>query len=225
MGKKKACITWGGWDGHTPSASCMVMQDVLEEEGYDVEVVQTLDIYTDAKFMDSIDLLVQSWTMSEITGDQAKGLSNAVMDGLGFCGWHGGLNDAFRQSTDYQFLTGSQWVAHPGGVRDYEVNISAPDDEVVKGIKDFKLKSEQYYIHLDPGILSGINGKVLATTMFHSDFETWIDKLVMPVVYKRWWGDGKIFYASFGHTFQDFSVPETVEIMRRGMRWATRSSD
>jgi uncharacterized protein len=219
-----ACITWGAYEGHTPAASSMLAQDLLEEAGYQVDVVQTLDIYTDAKYLDSLDLLVQCWTMGEISGDQVKGLTNAVMDGLGFAGWHGGLNDSFRQASDYEFLVGSNFVAHPGGAVDYDVNIVAEkrDDPIVAGIDDFHMKSEQYYINVDPAIMSGVNGEILCTTTFHNPLMPWVDGVVMPAVYKRRWGDGKIFYVSFGHTFADFEVPEAKEILRRGLLWATR---
>ena len=219
-----ACITWGAYEGHTPAASSMLAQDLLEEAGYQVDVVQTLDIYTDAKYLNSLDLLVQCWTMWEISGDQVKGLTNAIMDGLGFAGWHGGLNDSFRQASDYEFLVGSNFVAHPGGSVDYEVNIVAEkrDDPIVAGLEDFHMKSEQYYINVDPAILSGVNGEILCTTTFHNHMMPWVDGVVMPAVYKRRWGDGKIFYVSFGHTFADFEVPEAKEILCRGLLWATR---
>jgi type 1 glutamine amidotransferase len=222
--KPKACITWGGYEGHTPSASSLMAQDLLEEAGYDVDVKQTLKIYEDAKYLESLDLLVQCWTMSTLEDKQVKGLVAAVMDGLGFAGWHGGLNDSFRTATDYEFLTGSNFVAHPGGVSDYDVDIveAKKDDPIVKGIKKFNLKSEQYYIHCDPAIMQGINGEVLCTSTFHNVMMPWIDGVVMPAAYKRTWGDGKIFYVSFGHTYADFEVPEAREILRRGLLWATR---
>ncbi len=222
--KPKACITWGGYEGHTPSASSMCVQDLLEEAGYDVDVKQTLKIYGDAKYLESLDLLVQCWTNAVIDDKEVNGLIGAVMDGLGFAGWHGGLNDSFHQSMEYEFFTGSNWVAHPGGIVDYDVDIVKvkKDDPIVKGLKGFHLKSEQYYINVDPAIMQGVNGEVLCTSTFHNATMPWIDGVVMPVVYKRSWGDGKIFYASYGHTYQDFEVPEAREILRRGLLWATR---
>nr|MDO8112669.1 ThuA domain-containing protein [Candidatus Sigynarchaeota archaeon] len=222
--KPRACITYGGYEGHTPAASSMLVQDLLEEAGYEVDMKQTLAIYEDAAYLESLDLLVQCWTMSELKGEQVKGLTNAIMDGLGLVGFHGGLNDSFRQATDYEFLIGSNFVSHPGGAVDYDVNIAPgkKDDPIVKGVKDFHLKSEQYYINVDPAILSGVNGEILCTSTFHNSIMFWIDGVVMPVVYKRRWGDGKIFYASFGHTYNDFEVPEAKEILRRGLLWATR---
>ncbi|MHA1792565.1 MAG: ThuA domain-containing protein [Promethearchaeota archaeon] len=228
---KKALIIWGGWSGHTPYPSSLLMQDILEEEDYEVLVENSLEPYLDYKLLSSMDLVIHCWTQANEKEHEimmGKGgtsnLSNAILDGLGFVGWHGGLNDSFRNDTEFAFLIGSTWVAHPGGVIDFEVNISKPDDPIVKGLNDFKLKSEQYYCQFDPGIISGVNGEVLATTTFKHPYGAW-NGVVMPFVYKRWWGDGKIFYAAFGHTFADFNVPETVEIMKRGMLWATRSED
>jgi len=178
-------------------------------------VSETLDSYLDADFMKSLDLVVQVFTMSTITGEQEKGLLNAIKGGVNIAGWHGGLGDAFRNNTYYQYMVGGQWVAHPGGVIDYEVNIIDHDDPITKGLPDFKMKSEQYYMHVDPG------NEVLATTRFNADHDSWIDGTVMPVVWKRMFGKGRVFYTSLGHVAKDFEVPEAREIMQRGMLWAS----
>jgi type 1 glutamine amidotransferase len=78
------------------------------------------------------------------------------------------------------------------------------------------MHSEQYYMHVDP------SSEVLATTTFSGDILPWIEGCVMPVVWKRRWGNGKVFYTSLGHVASDFDVPEAREIVQRGMLWATR---
>jgi type 1 glutamine amidotransferase len=166
--------------------------------------------------MKHYDLIVPVWTMGEIQQEQLKGLSEAVAFGVGLAGWHGGMGDSFRNATDYQFMVGGQWVAHPGGVIDYRVNITNHTDPITAGLEDFDMHSEQYYMHVDPG------NEVLATTTFNGERNAWIDGTVMPVVWKRKWGSGKVFYCSLGHVSADFSVPEAREIVRRGMLWATR---
>ena len=168
--------------------------------------------------MDSLGLIVPIWTCSQITPEQEKGLIDTIRAGTGVAGWHGGMCDAFRPNTEYQFMTGGQWVSHPGGIVDYEVNIIKKDDPIVKGLNDFKMNSEQYYMHVDP------SNEVLATTIFsglHQGYD-WIKGCVMPVVWKRMWGKGKVFYTSLGHVAKDFDVPEAKEIVRRGLLWATR---
>lgn len=213
---KKALFVWGGWDGHEPKQTTEIMASVLQEEGFDVEISDTLDAFLDEEKMISLSLVVPCWTMGSITGEQERGLLNAVKSGVGFAGWHGGAGDSFRNNTEYQFMVGGQWVAHPGGIIEYEVNIIDHDDPITKGISDFKMVSEQYYMHVDP------SNKVLATTTFSGVDAPWIKGCVMPVVWKRMYGDGRVFYSSLGHVAKDFDVPECKEIMRRGMIWAAR---
>jgi hypothetical protein len=210
-------FVWGGWEGHEPEKCLNLLKPWLEEEGARVQTSETLDIYADKAVMSSIDLIIQIYTMSELSGEQEKGLLEAVKNGAGMAGWHGGMCDAFRQNTEYQFMTGGQWVAHPGGVIDYKVQISDPDDPVTRGLSEFKMHSEQYYMHVDPNV------KVLATTTFNGEHAPWIKGAVMPVTWKKMYGKGRIFYTSLGHVASDFEVPEALEMLKRGIRWASAS--
>ncbi len=213
---KKVLMVWGGWEGHEPKQCVGIFAPWLREQGYDVEVSDTLDSYLNEERMKSLSLVVQVWTMGTITREQEKGLLDAIASGVGFAGWHGGAGDSFRNNTDYQFMVGGQWVAHPGGVIDYEVNIINHDDPITAGLKDFKMHSEQYYMHVDP------SNEVLATTTFGGEYAPWIAGTVMPVVWKRMWGKGRVFYCSLGHVAKDFDVPEARIIVQRGMLWASR---
>ncbi len=214
--KKNALLVVGGWTGHEPVECAAVAADLLRREAFQVDIADTLDAYKDAERMAACDLIVPVWTMGKIEGDQLKGLLQAVENGAGIAGWHGGMCDAFRENTDYQFMCGGQWVAHPGGIIDYAVDITAPDDPVVAGLSQFKMHSEQYYMHTDPG------NTVLATTTFSGEHAAWIKGTVMPVAWKRHFGKGRVFYSSLGHVAKDFEVPEVPEILRRGMLWAAR---
>lgn len=215
---KQALIVWGGWEGHEPEQVAHIFAGCLRDEGYQVEVSDTLDAYLDRPKLQSLSLIVPIWTMGTITSEQLTGLLEAVRSGVGIAGWHGSMADSFRNSTEYQFMVGGQWVEHPGKIIDYTVNIIDHDDPITAGINDFQMHSEQYYMHVDP------SNKVLATTTFsgeHGDVP-WIAGTVMPVVWKRRWGAGRVFYCSLGHVARDFDVPEAREIVRRGMLWASR---
>ena len=214
---KKVLFCYGGWKGHEPEKCRDIFVPWMESEGAEVALTTDLDSYVDKTLMGGLDLIVQIMTMSDIEQEQEKGLLEAVKSGVGIAGWHGGLGDAFRQNTEYQFMVGGQWVAHPGGVIDYEVNITDVKDGVTKGLSDFKMHSEQYYMHIDPNV------KVLATTTFNADHADWIDGAVMPVVWKKVYGKGRVFYSSLGHVATDFDVPEAMEIMKRGIRWSSMS--
>jgi uncharacterized protein len=141
---KSALFVWGGWDGHEPRQTTDIFAAVLRGEGYQVEVSDTLDTYLDQDRLAAFDLIVPVWTMGTITAEQEQGLLAAVQGGVGIAGWHGGMGDSFRANPDYQFMVGGQWVAHPGGIIDYEVNITDHDDPITAGLADFKMHSEQY---------------------------------------------------------------------------------
>ena len=214
---KKVLFSWGGWAGHEPEGCRDIFVPWMRQEGAEVIVTDTLDTYTDKTLMDSLDLVVQIWTMANIEKAQERGLLDAVKNGCGLAGWHGGIGDSFRNNVEFQFMVGGQWVAHPGGVINYEVNVTNTQDNVTRGLSDFKMHSEQYYMHVDPNV------KVLATTTYSADHAEWIEGCVMPVVWKKTFGKGRVFYSSLGHVAADFKVPEALEIMKRGIRWASQS--
>ncbi|MCB0175883.1 MAG: ThuA domain-containing protein [Anaerolineae bacterium] len=213
---KSVLFVWGGWEGHQPKQCVERFAPFLAEKDYHVEISNTLDSYLDAAALKSLDLIVQCVTMATITPEQEQGLLDAVASGVGFAGWHGGVADAFRNSPNYQFMVGGQWVAHPGDIIDYTVTISNPHDPITAGLSDFAMHSEQYYLHIDP------SNEVLATTTFDGHIFPWIDGCVIPVVWKRRWGAGKVFFCSLGHTLEDFDVPEAQTLVQRGLLWASR---
>ena len=214
--KKKALFVWGGWEGHEPKQCVDIFAPWLKEQGFEVEISHTLDSYLDVSKLKSLDLIVHIFTMSDIKPEQEQGLEEAIKSGVGLAGWHGGLADAHRSNVEYEFMVGGQWVAHPGGVIPYRVNIIDHDDPITRGLSDFNMNSEQYYMHVDPVV------EVLATTTFSGEHAFWIEGAVMPVVWKKMYGKGRVFYTSLGHVAKDFDVPEAREIVKRGLLWAAR---
>jgi uncharacterized protein len=216
---RKALIVRGGWDGHEPEKVSELFASLLVGNGFDVEISETLDAFLDAEKLSALDLIVPVWTMDKISEAQLKGVMAAVADGTGIAGCHGGMCDAFRESCDWQFMTGGQWVAHPGndGV-EYSVRIVKGSSPIVAGLEDFTVKSEQYYLHVDPAV------KVLATTDFplvpgpHSPNGA----VSMPVAWTKRWGEGRVFYSSLGHHADVFDVEPARVMMERGLVWAAR---
>ncbi len=208
----KALIVYGGWKGHEPDKISAILARQLRENGMEVELADSLEPLADADKLASLDLLVPHWTMGEIESDSAKNVSAAVEAGLGIAGIHGGMGDSFRESTEWQFIVGGQWVAHPGGVIDYRVHIVDHADPVTAGLDNFEMHSEQYYMHVDP------SNHVLATTTFE------FNGCTMPVAWKRMHGSGRVFYSSLGHVAEDLeNSPEALAIITRGMDWAAGS--
>ena len=204
----KALIVYGGWAGHEPEKVAAVLEKALKGNGFDVQMSQTLESFADKDHLLSLDLIVPNWTMDKLSGEQQQGLCGAVAEGVGIAGTHGGMGDAFREATNYQYMVGGQFVAHPGGIHEFTVHLCNQLDPIVAGIDHFPLNSEQYYMHVDPGIT------VLATTVFEANGVT------VPAVWKKMFGRGRVFYSSLGHVAADFDVPQVLEITTRGMLWA-----
>jgi uncharacterized protein len=212
---RKAMIVYGGWAGHDPDLCASIIRGWLKADGFDVRMETSTSAFLDPE-LPSYSLVVPIFTMSKIEKPEALALCAAVASGVGIAGNHGGMGDAFRESVDYQFMVGGQWVAHPGNIIDYRVDVVRPDDPVMQGITDFEYRSEQYYMHVDPA------NEVLATTTFNGDHAPWIDGVVMPVVWKKRYGQGRVFYCSLGHRAYELDVPELKTILQRGMGWAAR---
>ena len=215
---KKAIVVQGGWDGHEPALVAARFAALLKKEGFEVEIFDTLDVYADLEKLMELDLIVSCWTMSELKNEYAANLAKAIGAGVGLCGCHGGMCDSFRNNTQWQFITGGQWVSHPGGDGiEYTVNITSSSNPITEGISDFTVKSEHYYLHIDPAI------EVLATTRFPivSYYHISNKPVDMPVVWTKMWGNGRVFYNSLGHHDDVFdNAPQACELMLRGMLWA-----
>ncbi len=212
---REALIVWGGWSGHEPEQGARIVAAMLEGDGFKVRLENTTEAFADPSIA-GLSLIVPIFTMSKIAKVEVEGLTRAVEGGVGLAGYHGGMGDAFREAVEYQFMCGGQWVAHPGGIIEYRVDVAKPDDPIMQGIASFPYRSEQYYMHVDP------TNEVLATTTFSGDHASWIAGAVMPVVWKRRHGKGRVFYSSLGHVASEFQVTEMRTILHRGMLWAAR---
>jgi uncharacterized protein len=216
MSTPDALIVWGGWDGHQPGVFAERCAAALRAEGLAVEVSASLDPLASPEALRRLRLIVPIWTMGAIADDQLAGLLDAVASGVGIAGFHGGMGDAFRAAPDFQWLVGGQFVAHPDGIKDYAITIADRESELTRGLDDFRVTSEQYYMHVDP------SNHVLATTVFEPSSAPWLAGTVMPVAWTRRWGDGRVFYSSIGHAPADLEIYEAGELLRRGMLWAAR---
>ena len=214
---KKALIVWGGWDGHQPKEVGELFAGVLKDEGFEVEISDTLAAYNDAEKLKQLNLIVPIWTMGTIESQQEQNVLAAVESGVGLAGCHGGMCDSFRNSTGWQWMTGGQWVAHPGNDgTNYRVVITDKNSPLTEGISDFDVSSEQYYMHVDPAV------KVLAVTPMPvaEGPHTTNGEFNMPVVWTKYYGQGRVYYNSLGHQANVFNIPEALELMRRGFVWA-----
>lgn len=230
----RALIVRGGWEGHQPVAATEVFMPFLERSGYALRIEDGPAVYADADAMAETDLIVQSVTMSQIGRDEVAGLQSAVASGVGLVGWHGGIADSYRSSSDYLQLIGGQFACHPsrhpdlvvGGSEEdnylrYTVNITdlGHRHPITDGLADFELETEQYWVLHDDLI------DVLATTTHPAQpWQPWHRPVTSPAVWTREWGSGRIVVATPGHSPGILEHPSVRTIVERGMLWATRTA-
>jgi type 1 glutamine amidotransferase len=214
----RALITWGGWDGHEPDKVAALFAGDLRAAGMQVEVTNTLACFDDPGALADLALIVPVWTMSTIGKEQSANVGAAVEAGVGLAGCHGGMCDAFRDDVLWQFMTGAQWVAHPGndGVN-YRVRVTSAH-EVVAGLDDFDVTSEQYYLHVDPAAkIHAVTDFPLAPGPHEAN-----GPVQMPVVFTKMWGKGRVYYNALGHQANVIDHGTPREMLQRGMAWAAR---
>lgn len=233
MRQQKALVVRGGWEGHQPVEATELFIPFLERGGYAVRVEESTEIYADAAEMADTDLIVQCVSMSQIGAEQLSGLSAAVVAGTGFTGWHGGIADSFRASSDYLHLVGGQFATHPGkepcrrrgddedNYLPYTVTITPLGREhpITAGIEDFELYTEQYWVLHDDLI------DVLATTTHPTQpWQPWHRPITSPAIWTRVWGAGRIVVTTPGHSPDVLQHPSVRTVIERGMLWAARTA-
>ncbi|WP_314424422.1 ThuA domain-containing protein [uncultured Microbacterium sp.] len=228
---RTALVVRGGWEGHQPVEATELFLPFLRQNGFDVVVESDSEVYADAARMAEVDLVVQSVTMSQCSAEAVRGLRDAVGAGTGLAGWHGGIADSFRASSDYLQLVGGQFATHPSKHPD-EVTGDQTDNylehtveitdlgrahEITRGVEDFTLVTEQYWVLHDDLI------DVLATTTHPvRPYHPWHRPIVSPAIWTRDWGKGRVFVSTPGHSLDVLRHPSVRTVIERGMLWAAR---
>jgi len=228
---RRALVVRGGWEGHAPVEATDAFLPFLREQGFDVSVEDSPQVYADADQMAATDLVLQCVTMSEISKEALAGLMGAVEAGTGLGGWHGGIADSFRSSAAYLHLVGGQFAEHPGKAEaerigdasdnyvDYTVELTEAGRQhpIMAGVEDFALTTEQYWVLTDDYV------DVLATTtQAVRSWDPWHRPVTSPAVWTRSWGAGRVFVATPGHSVDVLARPEVRGIVERGLLWAAR---
>jgi type 1 glutamine amidotransferase len=228
---RRALVVRGGWDGHQPVESTELFIPFLVDHGFEVRVEASPAIYADSSVLATVDLIVQSNTMSTIESDEIAGLRAAVENGTGFAGWHGGIADSYRNSADYLQLVGGQFAAHPAkhpddrrpGTSDndvrhtIEMTPAAADHPITHGIPDFDLVTEQYWVLHDD-----YNDVLATTTQAVREGDPWTRPVTSPAIWTRRWGAGRVFVSTPGHRVEILEDPNVRTIIERGLLWASR---
>jgi hypothetical protein len=228
---KQALVVRGGWFGHQPVEATEEFIPFLEQNGFTVRIEESPKVYADAEYMRTVDLVVQTMTMSTIEMDEFLGLRAAIEAGTGFGGWHGGIADSYRATAQYLQMVGIQFAEHPGkhpderrGEQDdnylphhYTFTELGRQHPITEGLEDFDLTTEQYWVLHDDYL------DVLATTTQEvRDWDPWNRPITSPAIVTRQWGKGRIFVSTPGHRVEILRDPTVRTIIERGLLWAAR---
>ena len=228
---KHALVVRGGWDGHMPVETTALFIPFLEANGFEVRVEDGTAIYTDADYLDTVDLIVQVNTMSTIEREEFAGLQRAVLNGTGMAGWHGGIADSYRDNADYLHMIGGQFAHNAGkdpaertgeqsdNYIPYTVHITelGKKHPITEGIADFDLVTEQYWVLSDE-----YNDVLATTTQDVRPWDAWNRPVTAPAIWTRQWGKGRIFVSAPGHRIEVVEDPNVRTIIERGLLWAAR---
>jgi uncharacterized protein len=230
-GSRRALVVRGGWDGHQPVETTNLFIPFLERNGFEVRIEESPAVYTDDDYLATVDLVLQINTMATIEKDEFAGLQRAVLAGTGMAGWHGGIADSYRNNADYLHMIGGQFAHHAGKAPElrtgeqsdnylpYTVHLTeaAAEHPITKGLSDFELVTEQYWV------LSDEYNDVLATTTQEArPWDAWNRPVTAPAIWTRQWGRGRIFVSAPGHRLDVVENPNVRTMIERGLLWAAR---
>ncbi|QHC65461.1 hypothetical protein GSU68_01925 [Rathayibacter sp. VKM Ac-2759] len=228
---KRALVVRGGWDGHQPVEATELFLPFLADNGFEVRVEESTAVYADEEYLRTVDLIVQSNTMTSIEWPEFVGLRTAIENGTGLAGWHGGIADSYRNNSDYLQLIGGQFASHPGKHPDertgeqsdnyvphtIEMTPAAAEHPITQGIGDFELTTEQYWVLHDD-----YNDVLATTTQAVRPWDPWHRPITSPAIWTRLWGEGRIFVSTPGHRVEILQDANVRTIIERGLLWASR---
>ncbi|MGF2118633.1 ThuA domain-containing protein [Enterococcus casseliflavus] len=218
---KQALIIYGGWEGHVPKETSQFYQTLLESEGYQVTLASDFEPLYHKEELKRLDLLIMNWTRGELPDEPLQNVTQAVAEGLGLAGVHGGFASAFQASKGWLFLTGGCFLAHPGGLETtYSIDLTT-DHYITANTQSIpQLTTEQYYCLVDPAVT------VLATSIFaakdHPNAAN--QEVILPMMWIKKWGKGRVFFQSIGHSLKELEEPTIQTWTKRGFLWATRNT-
>jgi type 1 glutamine amidotransferase len=165
------------------------------------------------------------YTTGEIpmSGVQKTALLNFVRSGRGFLGVHSAA-DTLYDWPDYLDLVGGYFNGHPWhqGVTIEVADAADPvvaflgnslqlNDEIYQ-ISDFDYRGSRVLLRLDQGSVD------LSKAGVHQRFYGW------PLAWKRFFGEGRVFYSALGHEASVWQDPRYQRILTNAILWSMRRS-
>ena len=144
--------------------------------------------------------------VGELTSEQEDGLLNYIKSGGGFFGLHTAAA-SFRDSEGYHGMLNGFFNGH-SPYMDFTVNVSDANHPISKGLDDYEVKDELYYLKHNPDT---------SHHLMHAYDNTKDETHVMA--YHHTYGKGRVFYYALGHDMVVLENPSFQEVIRRGVLW------
>jgi type 1 glutamine amidotransferase len=193
----------------------------------DSELLTKQKLTANAKNLDYFDAVLFYTTGELHMSPQQKAdfLSFIKEDGKGFIGVHSALDTNYAWH-EYGDMIGGYFNEHPWGTFDAPVIVEDPGFPAMKGFAPtFTIHDEIYQAmdwsrdkvrvlaRLDPTKLNFNNPRVHRTDR---DF---------AVAWAKMYGNGRVFYSTFGHTEQSWDMPEVQKMYLEAIKWAMKLTD
>jgi putative membrane-bound dehydrogenase-like protein len=190
---------------HRPADRFRQLQPVLAKRGIELTYTDSVKLL-EPKTLAAYDGLIIYANTTRIEPDQEKALLDYVEGGKGFIPIHC-ASYCFLNSPKYIALVGAQFRRHGTGT--FRVTAAEASHPVMKGYEGFE-SFDETYVHTK----HNEEGRtVLEHRAERGGKEPW--------TWVRTQGKGRVFYTAWGHDHRTWGEPGFVELIERGIRWAT----
>lgn len=205
--KKPLRILFLGDQGHhQPAERFRNLQHGLAGRGIDLQYTDNLDSLN-PKTLSQFDGLAIYANHTAIKPEQEKALLDFVAGGKGFIPLHC-ASYCFLNSPKYVELVGAQFKSHGTGV--FRVEKSEAKEPAFADFQSFESWDETY-VHTKH---NEKDRTVLEYRIGPDGREPW--------TWTRTHGQGRVFYTAWGHDERTWTHPGFLNLVERGIRWATK---
>lgn len=179
--------------------------DAVSKAG-DIEADFSRDYKILANGLDAYHSVLFYTDVGELTDAQENGLLTFIKRGGGFFGLHTAAA-SFHDAKGYHEMLNSFLLGH-SKYMDFTVNIIDVDHEITRGLSDFVVTDELYYVKHNPS---------RSHNLMQAYDPTCDETHVMA--FHHTYVDGRVFYFALGHDMAALENPNFQEVIRRGVLW------
>ena len=190
---------------HDHAGQGRFIADTVSKAG-DIEADFSRDYEILANRLDAYDSVLFYTDVGELTDAQENGLLTYIKRGGGFFGLHTAAA-SFHEANGYHEMLNAFLLGH-SKYMDFTVNIINVDHEITRGLSDFVVTDELYYVKHDPS-----KSHHLMQAYDPTCDETHV------MAFHHTYGDGRVFYFALGHDMAALENPNFQETIRRGVLW------